>query len=181
MWVKWNLVYFAVQSNRFLFYFRHSIWNSQVKSPRSRSIRFPNNISLAASAVNRANCTANCQWVMWRKEKVIPIQNVAATNTNTRTKCIYASNAIWMAAKLSWKSPHKTRTKHLCLDWPNMRGADRSSNVQIAVKYIERVSIGMGINRPRTLPCGKFTITHIQIFRKCDCVRQKERERGGGR
>lgn len=61
-----------------------------------------------------------------------------------------------------------------------MRGADRSSNVQIAVKYIERVSIGMGINRPRTLPCGKFTITHIQIFRKCDCVRQKERERGGG-
>lgn len=59
-----------------------------------------------------------------------------------------------------------------------MRGVDRSSNARIAVKYIERVSIGMEINRQRILPYGKFTIAHTQIcncsFRECVCVRQRE-------
>lgn len=42
-----------------------------------------------------------------------------------------------------------------------MHGADRSLNAQIVAKYIDRVSIGMEINRPRILPYGKFAyITH---------------------
>lgn len=69
-----------------------------------------------------------------------------------------------------------------------MRGADRSSNARIVVKYIDRVSIGMEINRQRISPYGKCihcnarTQTHIEnvgvvplgVLRERECESERE-------
>lgn len=65
-----------------------------------------------------------------------------------------------------------------------MRGADRSLNARIVVKYIDRVSIGMEINRQRISPYGKciycsaHTQTHIEMsVRSVWSARERESER----